>query len=53
MTSHENNSKDDFAQQWNWNMFWFGLISLSNGILTFVGHLMPKPSLQKNSTDTI
>ena len=24
---------------------WFGLVSLFNGISTFVGYLMPKPSL--------
>ena len=23
--------------------YWFGLVSLSNGISTFVGYLMPKP----------
>ena len=29
------------------------LVSLFNGISTFVGYLMPKPSLLKNSTDSI
>ena len=24
---------------------WFGLVSLLNGISTFLGYLMPKPSL--------
>ena len=33
--------------------FWFGLVSLFNGILTFVGHLMPKPFSKKNSSGTI
>ena len=33
----------------NWEL---GLVSLFNGILTFVGYLMPKPSLQ-NSSNTI
>ena len=31
----------------------FSFISLLNGILTFVGYLMPKPSLKKNRNDTI
>ena len=31
----------------------FGLVSLLNVISTFVGDLIPKPSLQKNSSDTI
>ena len=26
----------------------FGVVSLFNGISTFMGNLMPKPSLQKN-----
>ena len=30
----------------------FGLVALFNGVATFVGYLMPKPSL-KNSSDTI
>ena len=30
-----------------------GLVSLFNGISTFVGYLMPKPSFQKNSNDVI
>ena len=30
-----------------------GLISLFNGILTFVGYLMPKPFSEKNSSGTI
>ena len=25
-------------------LVWFGLVSLFNGISTFVGYLMPKPS---------
>ena len=29
------------------------LVSLFNGISTFVGYLIPEPSLQKNSNDTI
>ena len=29
------------------------LFSLFNGISTFVGYLMPKPSFKKNSSDTI
>ena len=32
---------------------WFGLISLFNGILTFVDYLMPKQPLQKNSIQLI
>ena len=30
-----------------------GLVSLFNGISTFVGYLMPKPFSLKNSSDTI
>ena len=30
-----------------------GSVSLFNGISTFVGHLMPKPPLLKNSSDSI
>ena len=36
-----------------WDIYAFGLVSLSHGILTFVGYLMPKPSLLKNSSGTI
>ena len=32
---------------------WFSLVSLFNGISTFVGYLMPKPLSQKNSSGTI
>ena len=32
---------------------WFGLVSLFNGISTFVGYLMPKPFSEKNSSGTI
>ena len=32
---------------------WFGLISLFNGIPTFVGYLMPKPFSKKNSSGNI
>ena len=32
---------------------WFCLGSLFNGISTFAGYLMPKPSLQKDSSNTI
>ena len=31
----------------------FSLVSLFNGISTFVGHIMLKPSLEKSSSDTI
>ena len=31
---------------------WFHLVSLFNGISTFVDYLMPKPPLQKNSNGT-
>ena len=31
----------------------FGLVSMFNGILTFVGYLMPKPSFKKNGSYTI
>ena len=34
------------------NTFWFGLISLFNGISTFVGYLMPKPFSEKNRSGT-
>ena len=30
-----------------------GLVSMLNGILTFVGYLMPKPLFLKNSSGTI
>ena len=33
--------------------FKFGLVSLFNGVSTFVGYLTSKPSLGKNSNDTI
>ena len=33
--------------------FWFDLVSLFNGISVFVGYLIPKPSLWKNSCDAI
>ena len=36
--------------------FWFGLVwlvSLFNGISTFVGYLMPNPFSEKNSSGTI
>ena len=32
---------------------WFGLVSLFNGISTFVGYLMPKPFSEKNSNSAI
>ena len=31
----------------------FGLVSLFNGILTFAGYLVPKPSFEKDSSDII
>ena len=34
-------------------MYKFRFVSLFNRILTFVGYLMPKPSLQKSSSDII
>ena len=34
-------------------LVWFGLVSLFNGISTFVGYLMPKLFSKKNSSDTI
>ena len=37
----------------NFTINYIGLISLFNGISTFMGHLMPKPSLQKNNSETI
>ena len=33
------------------NTFPFGLVSFFNGISTFVGYSMPKPSLEKNISD--
>ena len=38
---------------WWWYIYRFGLVSLFNGILTFMGDLIPKLSLLKNSSDTI
>ena len=32
---------------------WFGLVSLFNGILTFMGYLMSKLSFYKKSSSTI
>ena len=32
---------------------WFGLVSLFNGISTFVGYLMPNLFFEKNSSGTI
>ena len=41
-------------QNWaNKEMVWFGLISLFNGISTFVGYLMPKLFSLNNSSGTI
>ena len=37
---------------WQLTITHFGLVSLFNGISTFVGYLMPKLSL-KNSSDSI
>ena len=34
-------------------MHMFGLVSLFNGMSTFVGYLMPKPSFEKNSGDAV
>ena len=34
-----------YARKKEWQN-WFGLDILFNGIVTFVGYLMPKPSLQ-------
>ena len=34
-------------------LVWFGLVSLFNGISTFLGHLMPKLFFSKNSRGTI
>ena len=34
-------------------MVWFGLVSLFNGISTFVGYLIPKLFSKKNSSATI
>ena len=31
----------------------FGLVSLFNGILTFMGYSKPNPFIEKNSSDTI
>ena len=38
---------------YNWNHLRFGLVSLFNGISTFVGYLMPKSFSWKNSSGTI
>ena len=34
-------------------LVWFGLVSLLNGITTFMGYLMSKISFLKNNIDTI
>ena len=34
-------------------LVWFGLVSLFNGITTFMSYLVPNPSLLKDSSDTI
>ena len=31
---------------------WFGLVSLFNGMSTFVGYLMPNPFLSKNGSSS-
>ena len=36
-----------------YQIIWFGLVSLFKGISNFIGHLMPKLSLSKNSRDTV
>ena len=38
---------------WLPGFVWFGLVSLFNDISTFVGYLMPKSSLAKDSSGTI
>ena len=35
------------------NIYEFNLVSLFNGLSNFVGYLMAKPSLEKNSSNTI
>ena len=37
----------------HFGLVWFGLVSLFNSISTFVGYLMSKPSLLKNSSGII
>ena len=41
------------AQHDDDGLVWFGLVSLFNGISTFVGYIIPKPSFLKNSCGTI
>ena len=47
--------KTTMVSEWTWKYGngRFGLTSLFNGISTFVGYLMPKPSFSKNSGDAI
>ena len=35
------------------NFTYIGLVSLFNGISTFMGYFMPEPSMYKNNNDTI
>ena len=37
----------------NQHLKWFALVSLFDGISTFMGYLMPKSSLEKNSSGII
>ena len=41
-----------FLVPW-FGLVWFGLVSLFNGISTFVGYLMPKVFSKKNNSCTI
>ena len=48
-------SKYDRKAKFSGNVrcFWFGLVSLFNGIAIFMGYFILKPSVLKNSSDTI
>ena len=44
---------NELQNTWNFRDIWFSLVSLFNGISTFVGYLMPKPFSKKNSSSII
>ena len=45
--------KVEFSSRGFLGLVWFGLVCLFDGIPTFMVYLMPKPFLQRDSSDTI
>ena len=40
-------------QNMHQKLFWFGMVTLFNGMLTFVGYLMLKPLFEMNNSSII